>query len=200
MKKIFVALVIFFSFIISLNADSKYIRVGCKECKSNCYVKSGKIFKESEIDNKEDYNSINVPSNFTVYEGSKKISRKIYYDKDEELLFGCKNSTTKTDEDEGNLNIKIGDELTCEELLTDNAKLFVKYAIVFIRIISPILMIVLSSFDFMKAISSKDDDELKKAFKRLETRGIILVLIMLLPTIINILSRLFGVFDSCSIW
>ena len=97
------------------------------------------------------------------------------------------------------INFKPG-SISCEELLDGNPILFVKLFIIIIRVLSPILLIALSAADFMKAISQQEEDAALKAWKRFGTRCIIVTIIMLLPTILNILSRLFDVFDSCGIW
>lgn len=212
MKKKYLLLFLVFFFIIftNLNASSKYIKVGCKECESNCYILNGEY--ETSISNNEEYNSISIPSGFSIYDGSKKItSNKIYYKNDSGLLFGCKDDNNDNDNDttnnsnnkstnDGEIDVKVGDTLTCEEILGNNGKTLVKIFIIAIRILAPILMIVLSSYDFMISIPNKDPDEMFKAWKRVETRAIVVALIMLLPTLLNVISKLFGIFDSCSIW
>lgn len=56
-----------------------------------------------------------------------------------------------------------------------------------IRIIAPLLVILLSVYEFIVAIANKDDDALKKANSRLIRRLILVVVLFLLPTLLNLL-------------
>lgn len=89
---------------------------------------------------------------------------------------------------------------TCEELLGTSARQVIKLGIIAIRILTPLLLIILSGREFLRAIASQDQDALVKAWKTLGKRSIIGVAIMLLPTIVNLIGSLFGIFDSCGIW
>lgn len=186
---------------MNLNASSKYIRVGCEECPSDCKIISGSYELKGE-----ETNSIKIPSGYELYDGNNKISGTIYNDEDTELLFGCDKSDSKKtsnvtiNSSDEIKNLKLAGNLTCEEIIGPAGISVVKLFIVAIRIFTPIIMIVLSSYDFMECIPNKDEDAMFKAWKRLETRAIITVLIMLLPTFLNVISRLFEIFDSCSIW
>lgn len=59
-----------------------------------------------------------------------------------------------------------------------------------LKIIIPLLVIGLSSYDFIKAITSKEDKGLKKAFNTFLKRLGYAVIFFFLPTIINLLMDL----------
>lgn len=60
----------------------------------------------------------------------------------------------------------------------------------FFKIIVPLLVIGLSSFDFIKAITEKDDKDIKKAFTRLIKRLVYAVILFFLPSILNLLMNM----------
>jgi len=57
----------------------------------------------------------------------------------------------------------------------------------FIKIVVPLLVIGLSSFDFIKAITGKNDRDIKKAFNRLLKRFLYAILLFFLPVILELL-------------
>lgn len=89
---------------------------------------------------------------------------------------------------------------TCEKIIGDAGVSLVKIFIVVIRIFTPILLIALSAKDFMAAVPAQDEEATMKAWKTMGTRAIITIIIMLLPTFINVIGKMFNMFDSCSIW
>ena len=60
----------------------------------------------------------------------------------------------------------------------------------FCKILIPLLVIGLSTFDFIKAITEKDDKDIKKAFTRLIKRIIYAILLFFLPVIIELLLNM----------
>ena len=60
----------------------------------------------------------------------------------------------------------------------------------FFKIVVPLLVIGLSSYDFIKAITEKDDKDIKKAFTRLMKRLIYAVLLFFLPVILDFLMNM----------
>lgn len=74
-----------------------------------------------------------------------------------------------------------GNCTTIEDILIDLQNIFD-----FIKIIIPLIIIGLSSIDFIKAISQKDDKDIKKAFVRLMKRLIYAVIFFFLPVILNV--------------
>ena len=61
----------------------------------------------------------------------------------------------------------------------------------FLKIILPLLVIGLSSFDFIKAIAGKDNKDVKKAFNRLLKRLALAIVFFFLPMLIELLLKMF---------
>ena len=88
-------------------------------------------------------------------------------------------------------SLVFADELSCSdlgEIRTDLNNVFN-----FIKIVVPLLIIGLSTYDFIKGIAAKDEKGLKKAFSTLIKRIICAIIIFFLPAIINILLDLIGI-------
>ena len=64
------------------------------------------------------------------------------------------------------------------------------------KYIAPALVIILSMLDFIKAIASQSDDEMKKAQGKFVKRLIVAALLFLLPFIINFMLKTFGIYNS----
>ena len=60
----------------------------------------------------------------------------------------------------------------------------------FFKVIVPLLVIGLSSYDFIKAITAKDDKDIKKSFSKLMKRIICAVILFFLPVLIELLLGL----------
>ena len=65
-----------------------------------------------------------------------------------------------------------------------------------LKYIAPALVIIFTMLDFIKAIASQNDDDMKKAQGKFVKRLIVAALLFLLPLIINFLLQTFGLFDS----
>ena len=64
------------------------------------------------------------------------------------------------------------------------------------KYIAPILVIILSILDFIKAIAAQNDDDMKKAQGKFVKRLIVAALLFLLPLIINFMLKIFGLYSS----
>ena len=62
-----------------------------------------------------------------------------------------------------------------------------------IKIAGPILVVLLSSIDFIMVILKSDSEQFAKAQKRLITRLILALLLFLIPTIVQIILQVFGI-------
>ena len=60
----------------------------------------------------------------------------------------------------------------------------------FMKVLVPLLVIGLSTFDFIKAITEKDDKDIKKAFSRLMKRLICAVILFFLPVLLELLMNM----------
>lgn len=86
---------------------------------------------------------------------------------------------------------------TCYDLFGDTFLTFLQdnvFKIIYIGV--PILLIILTSFDFAKVVFIDDKEGIQNAFKRLIRRAIVSVLIFLTPTIIVMFANLVGAGDN----
>lgn len=60
----------------------------------------------------------------------------------------------------------------------------------YIKVLAPILVVILSSMDFIKVIWTSDDESMKKAQQKLGKRLVAAVLLFLLPTLIGLMFNL----------
>ena len=72
----------------------------------------------------------------------------------------------------------------------------VGYFVLIFKIVVPLIIIVLGSIDFGRAVVEKDDKAMQNAGKRLFSRIIAGVCIFFIPTIINIAFGLVDLFNS----
>ena len=75
----------------------------------------------------------------------------------------------------------------CEDADVLSVIKIIKLIIDSFRIIVPILLLVSLSIDFLKATALHDSDMLKKASKLAITKGIAVVIIFFVPTIVNMI-------------
>ncbi len=90
----------------------------------------------------------------------------------------------------------IWEDLNCEKIVGANIIKFINLIYKIIQIVTPILLIVLSMIDFVKAISV-GEDALKKATKKLVMRVVIMFVIFLLPYLIKIIGMITGLDTTC---
>ena len=84
----------------------------------------------------------------------------------------------------------------CERLID-----FIQNIIKWIKYVLPVLVIVLSIIDFIKAIGSDKDDEMKKAQSNFVKRLIGAALLFLVPLIIELILEKMGFSsNSCGLW
>lgn len=86
---------------------------------------------------------------------------------------------------------------TCRGLFGDTFLTFLQdnvFKLIYIGV--PILLILLTSFDFAKVVFVDDKEGIQNAYKRLVRRAIVSVLIFLTPTIIIIIANLVGAGES----
>lgn len=91
-------------------------------------------------------------------------------------------------------------DLTCEEMLGKNLTKILKFAIEVLSIAGAIIAIVNAMISLIPALIAKDGEALKKAQKKCINMAIVLILILLLPTLIVFIGRLFGYDLSCFSW
>ena len=87
--------------------------------------------------------------------------------------------------------------LTCEELIGENMYKIVHFIITTLRIIGAIIAIVNGMISLIPALVAKDGDSLKAAQKKCINMAIVLVLIILLPTLLTFIGKMFNYDLSC---
>ena len=78
----------------------------------------------------------------------------------------------------------------------DSVAWFLVKILDYLRLLGPLMVLVLSSLDFAKAILTSDDESLKKAQSSLITRLILAALLFVLPTLIEVILDIFGFTSS----
>lgn len=80
----------------------------------------------------------------------------------------------------------VGEEV-CTSLLGENLTKDLESIMGIIRFVGPLLVIFLSSMEYIAAITSKDDDAIKKCTNKLFSRLVLIVILFLLPSLLNLL-------------
>lgn len=139
-----------------------------------------------------------------------KTSKELNATYDEDVLYICKPLTdivfstyaTKSDElSEFGLNFE---PITCEDFDLYDEKRELKGNIIdtvytLLLILTPILVIVLGSYDFARAVMAQDQEGLKKATKNFMNRLIALVVFLMLPVVLHfilVLATGSGIFGN----
>lgn len=90
--------------------------------------------------------------------------------------------------------IVFADQLSCDSWL--EVKTDLQYLFNLLKIVVPLIVIGLSSYDFIKAITAKDDKDIKKAFHTLLKRLIYAIILFFLPVLLNLLLDIAGTNSS----
>ena len=95
-------------------------------------------------------------------------------------------------DDLGNEDYGISNDgtITCSALLGPKNIELIHDILLFMCILGIIMVVVFGIMEFIKAISSSDDDALAKAFKRLKVRIISIIILLILPVFVNLLLGL----------
>ena len=80
----------------------------------------------------------------------------------------------------------------CEGLIGPNVLAFLQLILSLIMIVGPIIAVVLGMYDLFMAMAKGEEDDKKKAFKKLKSRIIATVLLLILPYIIKMLLTIVG--------
>ena len=86
----------------------------------------------------------------------------------------------------------------CEAILSMELVEFIHKIFNFIKFLIPIIILVLGVFDYLKAISLHDQDEIKKASTKLTKRLVIALFFFVIPTILQVLlSIIDSAYTTC---
>ena len=95
--------------------------------------------------------------------------------------------------DEENLNCTDSDDsLLGDPNNEDSVAWLIQKVLNYIKIIGPILVIIFSSIDYLRALIQSDNETLAKLNKKLITRIVLVLLLFFVPTIVNALLALIG--------
>ena len=88
---------------------------------------------------------------------------------------------------------------SCEDLLNDEIRGYLKSLLTIIKILIPLILIVLGTLDFAVAIFSGKDDDMKKNANKFIKRFIIAIIIFFIPSLLELLltiaSKIWGNID-----
>lgn len=90
--------------------------------------------------------------------------------------------------------------LNCSGIFSGEFGAILKQILNIIKFLVPAIIIVMSVIDFIKALASQSQDELKKSANKLVKRIIIGILIFVLPTLLEFLLKIAGIeFGVCAL-
>ncbi len=183
-------------------SNSHYVGIAKKNGNQYYIINTATKYDSSKTSNwySEEFmvqNVINVPNEnfYTIYpKNCSEISSSTSSSSDKE------NGRTEDDHLEIFPNIKTDTPscptifVKCNGDLTEFGE-FMNTLYLIIRIATPILVILLSSIDYIKAIASSNADDLKKTNKRTIKRIVIGLIIFFLPMFLDLLFHLFGLYN-----
>lgn len=105
---------------------------------------------------------------------------------------------------DGNVVYSLSETTDCNSLFGDpkaegTLANFLQQIFTIMGYLAPVLCLVLSVTDFVKATASQDKDALMKAMKRTGKRIALALILFFLPTLINFLFPLLGWYGTCGI-
>lgn len=112
----------------------------------------------------------------------------------ENQIYIYKDSSYKPDSGKG------GTDATCGFLGSENSKsvLLLRKVYGYIKIFVPLLIVILSIIDFVKAVATGKDDDMKKGINKFTKRIMVAIIIILVPAIIKILIGVSGISNQYS--
>lgn len=82
---------------------------------------------------------------------------------------------------------EFGNEMECEDIFDNSFGELLNTLLNYIRIIGPILVVLLSALDFIKAVVSSDEKAMKQAQSKLVIRLVAAICLFLVPTLVQLL-------------
>lgn len=95
-----------------------------------------------------------------------------------------------------NINIAAGATVLGDPTDEDSVAWLVYLILNIIKVAGPILVILLSSVDFILVIVKSDNEAFAKAQKKLITRLVLAILLFLVPVIVQVILEVFGITGS----
>ena len=138
--------------------------------------------------------------------GIRNITKEEFEENIKENVGRYTTGNTNNNANYGVNGINTSDEpMTCEELFDPSIMELINDVLKYPRFIVPIIVIVLGTLDFFKAVIAGKEDEMKKAQKTFIKRIIIGVLVFLVPVLINAIMWLANIaweglgYSTCSL-
>ena len=102
-----------------------------------------------------------------------------------------------------NMNVSYAErsyaEKKCEGVLSGEFTEFLKDAFGLMKIAGPILVIIMTTIDLIKAVASGGKDDLPKLGTKTVKRLIYAVLLFVIPSLLDWVFKLFGIYGVCGI-
>lgn len=102
-----------------------------------------------------------------------------------------------------NMNVSYAErsyaEKKCEGVLSGEFTEFLKDAFGLMKIAGPILVIIMTTIDLIKAVASGGKDDLPKLGTKTVKRLIYAVLLFVIPSLLDWTFKLFGIYGVCGI-
>ena len=102
-----------------------------------------------------------------------------------------------------NMNVSYAErsyaEKKCEGVLSGEFTEFLKDAFGLMKIAGPILVIIMTTIDLIKAVASGGKDDLPKLGAKTVKRLIYAVLLFVIPSLLDWVFKLFGIYGVCGI-
>ena len=116
------------------------------------------------------------------------------------VVFAAKNPVIKSTADLTDWENDYNQDQTCtgeDSLLGDpndenSVAWLLDKILTYVTIVGMVIVVVLSSIDFLKVIAKSDDEEMSKAVKRLVIRLLLAAFLFFVPTVTNALLDIFG--------
>lgn len=74
----------------------------------------------------------------------------------------------------------------------DSVAWLIKKVLDYVKIAGPVIVLVLTSIDYLRALIQSDDETMAKINKKLGTRLLLVFLLFLIPTLVNVVLSLIG--------
>ncbi len=144
------------------------------------------------------FSSFNVSAKSISYQANS--NQKIATINDYFLIADDKDKAN-TDKTDNSSDVEYNQDLECEGLLgdpdnEDSVAWFIVKILNYLRLLGPLMVLIFSSLDFIKAILTSDDESMKKAQSNLIIRLILAALLFVLPTLIEVILDIFGITSS----
>lgn len=124
----------------------------------------------------------------SMYVLAKKDSNKNTSSDTDDIESWLDNDTNQEQDCEGTSNSILGDPSD-----PDSVAWLLQQILNFIKVVGPILVVILSSIDFIQVIVKSDDEAMAKAQKKLIKRLIFAALLFFIPTLVQAILDIFGI-------